>query len=44
VSAQILQDFQRKRLDREPCARPDIDVMLAAERAREKDYAQPQTK
>ncbi|MEQ1650984.1 MAG: hypothetical protein ABL897_00695 [Hyphomicrobium sp.] len=37
VSAQVQQDVQRFRLDRETAPRPDIEAMLAELRAREKD-------
>lgn len=35
--ALVQQDNQRRRTDKEPVARPDIETMLAAERAKEKD-------
>lgn len=37
VAALLLQDHQRRRRDRDPAPRPDVDDMLAAERAKEKD-------
>ena len=37
IAAQLLQDFQRRRQDREPAPRPDVDALLAAQRAKEKD-------
>ena len=37
VAAMIQQDQQRRRLNRDPAPRPDIDAMLAELRAREKD-------
>ncbi|MFN0219818.1 MAG: hypothetical protein ACKVP4_13505 [Hyphomicrobium sp.] len=37
VKGLVMQDRQRKRLDREPSTRPDIDALLAAEREKEKD-------
>jgi hypothetical protein len=37
VSAQVLQTYQSKKLDREANPRPDIEAMLATEREREKD-------
>jgi hypothetical protein len=39
VSALVQQDLQRRRLEREPVARPDIDALLAELRSKEKDYA-----
>lgn len=39
VSAQVQQNVQRFRLDREKAPRPDIEAMLAELRAREKDTA-----
>jgi hypothetical protein len=38
VSALVQQDLQRRRLEREPVVRPDIDAMLAELRSKEKDY------
>ncbi len=37
VSALVQQDLQRRRLERDPVSRPDIDAMLAELRSREKD-------
>jgi hypothetical protein len=37
VAAMIQQDHQRRRLNREPAPRPDIDAMLAELRSKEKD-------
>jgi hypothetical protein len=37
VSARVTQDHQRRRLEREPPSRPDIDAMLATLRAEEGD-------
>ena len=37
IRAMLQQDQQRRRLDREPSPRPDIDAMLAELRAKEKD-------
>ena len=37
IAAMVLQDHQRRRLERDPTPRPDIDAMLAELRAREKD-------
>ncbi len=37
VAALVLQDHQRRRLDRDPSLRPDIDAMLTELRAKEKD-------
>ena len=37
VAARVMQDHQRRRLEREPPARPDIDAMLAKLRAEEGD-------
>jgi hypothetical protein len=39
VAAMVLQDRQRRRLDREPVGRPDIEALLSAERAKEKDLS-----
>ncbi|MGQ0455964.1 MAG: hypothetical protein ACT4OU_02755 [Hyphomicrobium sp.] len=39
IRALVMQDQQRRRLDREPISRPDIDALLAAERAKEKDHS-----
>ena len=37
IAAMVLQDHQRRRHEREPAPRPDIDAMLAELRSREKD-------
>lgn len=37
VAALVMQDHQRRRLEREPSTRPDIDAMLAELRAKEAD-------
>ena len=37
VSALVHQDLQRRRLNRDPSPRPDIDAMLSELRALEKD-------
>ncbi len=39
VSARVMQDNQRKRLEREPSSRPDIDEFLTALRAEEEGAA-----
>ncbi len=39
VSARVMQDNQRKRLEREPSSRPDIDEFLTALRAKEEGAA-----
>lgn len=41
VSALVMQDQQRRRAEREPSGRPDIDAMLAALRAREAESNPP---
>jgi hypothetical protein len=37
IRAMLVQDHQRRRLDRDPSPRPDIDALLAELRAKEKD-------
>ena len=37
VAARVVQDYQREMLERAPAPRPDIDAMLASERAKEND-------
>jgi hypothetical protein len=41
VSALVMQDNQRKRLDREPSSRPDIDEFLTTLRAEEEGAVKP---
>jgi hypothetical protein len=37
VSAKVTEEYQRKRLDREPSSRPDIDAFLTKLRTNEED-------
>jgi len=41
MAARIMQDHQRRRLEREPAPKPEVDAFLTALRTREEENARP---